>query len=189
MRASGSHIVDFSGLEVASEWLLGKPDSYLDPPWFFAGAIRFVAVHVGGMHAVFDVATEHLRQTARIRDPYQVHRIARMGAAVASGYCWLDRAAREWAVVAAGDAPSGALMATVNAARHVVEAAALSVLEDAERGVGAAGLLAPHPLERLVRDLRTYLRQPNPDDALASLGTAIADGAWAPGWSAPRPGT
>ena len=41
--------------------------------------------------------------------------------------------------------------------------------------------MAPHPLERLMRDLRTYLRQPNPDGALAMLGTAIADRAWAPG--------
>ena len=29
-------------------------------------------------------------------------------------------------------------------------------------------MIAPHPLERLIRDLRTYLRQPNPDAALAA---------------------
>jgi hypothetical protein len=55
------------------------------------------------------------------------------------------------------------------------------VLDEAERAVGAAGMIAPHPLERLVRDLRTYLRQPNPDGALTSLGSSIANGIWVPG--------
>ncbi|WP_152046740.1 acyl-CoA dehydrogenase family protein [Aureimonas psammosilenae] len=181
MRGSGSHIVDFTGLELRPEWVLGQPDSYLEAPWFFAGAIRFVAVHVGGMHAVFDVAVEHLLRTKRLGDPYQAHRVARMGALVEGGYGWLDRAAAEWRAVAEGRAYPKALIATVNAARGAVESAALAVLEEAERGVGAAGMIAPHPLERLIRDLRTYLRQPNPDGALSALGSAIAEGTWRPG--------
>lgn len=188
MRASGSHVVDFTGIRVEPHMILGPPDAYLEPPWFFAGAIRFVAVHVGGMHAIFDRTVEHLQRTGRIRDPFQGHRIARMGAAVEGGYGWLDRAAAEWAAVAGGGAAPDALVATVNAARGAVEAAALSVLEEAERGVGAAGMIAPHSLERLVRDLRTYLRQPNPDGALTSLGTAIAEGVWAPGQASQAPG-
>jgi hypothetical protein len=40
--------------------------------------------------------------------------------------------------------------------------------------------MAPHPLERLMRDLRTYLRQPNPDGALASIGAAVTNGVWLP---------
>lgn len=36
----------------------------------------------------------------------------------------------------------------------------MNVLEIAERSVGASGMIQPHPLERLMRDLRTYLRQP-----------------------------
>lgn len=186
MRASGSHIVDFTDLAVDPQWIIGRPGDYLESPWFFAGAIRFVAAHVGGMHAVFDTALEHLRRTGRAADPYQAHRIARMGAAVEGGYGWLDRAAREWQAVAAGAAPAPALVATVNAARGAVETSALAVLEEAERGVGAAGLIAPHPLERLSRDLRTYLRQPNPDGALASLGDAIVNGVWEPGRQAPE---
>ena len=68
----------------------------------------------------------------------------------------------------------------MNAARGAVERAALNVMELAERSVGAAGMIAPHPLERLMRDLRTYLRQPNPDGALALVGGAVADGVWLP---------
>ena len=189
MRASGSHIVDFTGLEVEPDWILGRPDAYVEAPWFSAGAIRFVAVQVGGMHAVLDVAVEHLRRTGRATAPHQAMRVARMGAAVESGYGWLDRAAGEWRAVASGEADAAALVATVNAARGAVEAAALAVLEDAERGVGAAGMIAPHPLERLVRDLRTYLRQPNPDGAMESLGSAIVNGDWEPGARFPGAGS
>jgi alkylation response protein AidB-like acyl-CoA dehydrogenase len=66
MRASGSHIVDFTGQDVEPEWLLGGDNDYLQEPWFSAGAIRFAAVHVGGMHAVFDAAVTHLQRTKRI---------------------------------------------------------------------------------------------------------------------------
>jgi alkylation response protein AidB-like acyl-CoA dehydrogenase len=179
MRASGSHVVDFNGKDVEPDWILGACNDYLQEPWFSAGAIRFAAVHVGGMHAVFDAAVKHLRATRRTADPYQRHRLGRMGMSVESGYAWLDRAARYWAEPkhSLGDG----IVAIANATRLEVEALAMTIMEEAERGVGAAGLIAPHPLERLVRDLRTYLRQPNPDGALASLGSAVADGKWRPG--------
>ena len=109
---------------------------------------------------------------------------------VETGYGWLSRAAASW-TAAEQDPQSIAVadeaVASVNAARGAVEQAALAVLELAERGVGAAGLIAPHPLERGIRDLRTYLRQPNPDGALSALGDAVADGRWEPGRRAGRP--
>ncbi|MBB4004357.1 acyl-CoA dehydrogenase family protein [Aurantimonas endophytica] len=191
MRASGSHLVDFTGIEPAPDWFLGAPGVYVAEPWFGGGAIRFAAVHVGGMHAVFDVALEHLVRTGRAEDPYQAHRIARMGIAVETGYAWLDRAAEAWdeAVLAGGEGPAAArLTATANTTRSAVEAAAMTVLEEAERAVGAGGFIAPHRLERLVRDLRTYLRQPNPDGALRAAGVAVAKGEWQPGLAGPDKG-
>ena len=185
MRASGSHLVDFTGLEIEDDWLLGGPGDYVRQPWFSAGAMRFAAVQVGGMHALLDIALEHLRRTNRTGDPYQLHRIAEMGLAVDEGYGWLDRAGGAWA--GTFDDPDGAAgaaaIAAANAARCGVERLALEVLELAERGIGAAGLIAPHPFERRLRDLRTYLRQPNPDGALAALGKAMADDQWRPGGS------
>ncbi len=184
MRASGSHVVDFTGLKVEPDWVIGGPDDYVRAPWFGGGAVRFAAVQVGGMHAVFDTALQHLSRTGRAADPFQSHRLARMGIAVQSGYHWLDTAAAAWRDAAASPAATNAaeaLLAVANATRTAVEAAAMAVLEDAERAVGAAGMIAPHPLERRLRDLRTYLRQPNPDGAMAALGAAIAGGDWAPG--------
>ena len=106
-----------------------------------------------------------------------------MGVAVETGYLWLERAAEAWASAATGGAeaePHDYLMASANAARLAVETAALAVLEEAERCIGAAGMIAPHPFERLMRDMRTYLRQPNPDGATAAFGSAIAEGDWTP---------
>lgn len=183
MRASGSHIVDLTGVVVEPDWFLGGPDDYVREPWFSAGAIRFLAVQVGGMHAIFDAAIVHLRRTGRAMNPYQLHRLAKMGVAVESGYLWLDRVAEAWRSTAANpsaDAPKLYLEAAANGARLAVEAAAMAMLEEAEQAIGAAGMIAPHPFERLMRDMRTYLRQPNPDGATAAFGTAVAEGAWTP---------
>lgn len=182
MRASGSHVADMTGMAVEPEWLLGKPDDYILQPWFSAGAIRFLAVQVGGMHAVLDTSVEHLRRADRASNPYQAHRLARMAVAVETGYLWLDRVAEAWTSAAAGsnEEPKAYLMAAANATRLSVETAAMIVLEEAERAIGAAGMIAPHPFERLSRDLRTYLRQPNPDGAAAAFGAAVAGGQWTP---------
>lgn len=183
MRASGSHIVDMTGVKVEPEWFLGSSDDYIRQPWFSAGAARFLAVQVGGMHAVFDAAVAHLRRTDRASNPYQSHRLARMGVAVETGYLWLDRVVDAWNVAAtnpSSEEPKLYVMAAANAARLAVEMAAMSLLDDAERAIGAGGMIAPHPFERLMRDMRTYLRQPNPDGAAAAFGAAITAGSWSP---------
>lgn len=102
--------------------------------------------------------------------------------AAETGYAWLDRAALAWLRAHDGTAAlAERAVATANATRAGVEANALLVLQESEQVVGAAGLVAPHPMERQMLDLRTYLQQPNPDGALAALGAAIAEGAWTPG--------
>ena len=184
MRSSGSHVADFTGVAVDPLWYLGLSDDYLAQPWFSAGAARFLAVQVGGTHAIVDIAIEHLGGMGRASNPYQAHRLAHMGAAVETGYLWLDRIAAAWASAARNvDASEDRryLLAAVNGARGAVEAAALRVLDEAERAIGAAGMIAPHPFERRMRDLRVYLRQPNPDGAAAAFGEAIAAGDWTPG--------
>ncbi|MER0240122.1 acyl-CoA dehydrogenase family protein [Fulvimarina sp. MAC8] len=184
MRGSGSHVVDFTGFEVTADHRLGRAGDYTREPWFSGGAIRFAAVQTGGLHAVFDIALAHLKRTGRADDPYQAHRLAKMGIAVDSAYGWIAEAAHAWSAAASDpdDIAAGRrLVAVSQATRSSIEASALAVLEDAERAVGAAGFNRPHPLERRIRDLRTYLRQPNPDGALRSLGKAIAAGDWAPG--------
>lgn len=184
MKSSGSHIVDFSNLPIAVHDLVGKPDDYVTQPWFSAGAMRFLAVQTGGMKAVFAIALDHLRQAGRTDNPYQGHRLARMGAAVETALLWLGRCANAWTDaerLGTADVYTR-LVATTNGARGVVEALALDVLTEAEQAIGAAGMIAPHRFERVMRDLRTYLRQPNPDGAAMAFGMAIADGRWQPSY-------
>jgi len=61
MKASGSHVVTFNSVAMDAESMIGGPDDYAKEPWFSAGAIRFLAVHVGGMHAILDVTLQHLK--------------------------------------------------------------------------------------------------------------------------------
>jgi hypothetical protein len=42
-----------------------------------------------------------------------------------------------------------------------------------QRSLGLAALLEPNPVERLIRDLSTYLRQPAPDEALTEAAACF----------------
>jgi alkylation response protein AidB-like acyl-CoA dehydrogenase len=178
MKASGSHVVNFQDTVLTEHQLIGSPGDYLREPWFSGGAIRFAAAHVGGMHAILDVVVAHLKETDRAENPHQQHRLGEMSISVGAGYVWLDHAAKMWSAI--GTVSDKEVITALCAARLAIERSALDVLELAERSVGAAGMIAPHPLERLIRDLRTYLRQPNPDAALAIVGAAVANDLWDP---------
>ena len=168
MRASASFRVDFTGLEVAADQLLGQPGEYYRQPWFSGGAIRFAAVQLGGAEAVFDETRRFLQKHHRTDDPYQRQRLGEMSVLVEGGRHWL-RAAAEHAAHST-PAPAAAAVAYANLMRSAIEDICLRVLPLAERSVGARGLLRPQPFERLHRDLTHYLRQPAPDAALADAG-------------------
>ncbi len=177
MRASMSFAVDLTDVRIADEALLGQPGDYLSEPWFSAGCIRFIAVQLGGALALLRIVHEHLRRTGRAGDPYQVERFSRMRVALEGGRLWLDHAASAFDRADA-EANSARIIATANMARHAVETACGLIIDLAGKSIGVQGMLAPHPLERLIRDLTTYLRQPAPDAALASVGQeALASGA------------
>ena len=170
MRASATGTLDFGGIAVAAEDVLGRPDDYFRQPDFSAGAWRFTAVQLGGIEAVFDAWRTHLVQFGRGADPHQLARLGE-GAIAVEG-------ARQWVVRAAAVATDGVLapdrtMAFVNLCRLAVEKAGLDVLQLAQRSVGLQGFLRTHPLERLSRDLATYLRQPGPDRALTAAAAEI----------------
>jgi alkylation response protein AidB-like acyl-CoA dehydrogenase len=168
VRASATGAVDFTGLALTPDMAIGVPGDYLRQPDFSAGAWRFAAVQCGGLEAVLGALREHLRRTNRGGDPHQAARLGQAALAAETARLWVDSAAlRAEAEPAAADAATYA-----NLARTAVERAALDVLELAQRSVGLGAFLRPNPLERLCRDLATYLRQPAPDRA---LGVAAAD--------------
>ena len=55
MRASASGKVNFSGIEVTSDSIIGGPDDFHRQPMFSIGAWRFAAVQLGGIAALCDV--------------------------------------------------------------------------------------------------------------------------------------
>ncbi|KQP60699.1 acyl-CoA dehydrogenase [Methylobacterium sp. Leaf111] len=170
MRASATGTLDFAGIAVAAEDILGDPDDYFRQPDFSSGAWRFAAVQLGGIESVFDAWREHLAATGRSGDPHQLARLGEGAIAVEGARLWVERAAE---TVSDGVLPPKRVVAFVNLARLAVERAGLDVLQLAQRSVGLQGFLRPHPLERLSRDLATYLRQPGPDRALTAAAEEI----------------
>jgi len=167
MEASTSYRVDFSGVRLERENILGQPDDYTREPWFSGGAIRFAAVQAGGAEALLQITRDHLQKRKRTDCPHQQKRAGEMAIAVASARHWLAEAARH--AERADEAPER-FLAHSRLTRSAVEQACLQALEHAERSVGLPGMVRPHPLERVVRDLRMYLRQPSPDKALTEAG-------------------
>ena len=172
MRASATGTVDFEDIAVTEDDILGALDDYYRQPTFSGGAWRFAAVQLGGIEAVFDSWPEHLAATGRGGDPHQLARLGEGAIAVEGARGWVERAAR---VVAEDELAPDRVVAFVNLARLAVERAGLEVLQLAHRSVGLQGFLREHPLERLSRDLATYLRQPAPDRALTTAAAEILE--------------
>jgi alkylation response protein AidB-like acyl-CoA dehydrogenase len=167
MRASATGAVDFSGLEVEPIEIIGGDGDYERQPAFSGGAWRFAAVQLGGIERLFDLLVQHLRRTGRGADPHQAARLGQAAIAVETAGLWVERAAAITEDASATRA-SGQIVAYVNLARLAVERAGLDLMELVHRSVGLQAFMRPHPIERISRDLATYLRQPGPDRALGA---------------------
>jgi alkylation response protein AidB-like acyl-CoA dehydrogenase len=183
MKATASYKINFSGAEVTAEALIGKPQDYNRQPWLSGGAIRFAAVQLGGAKALMDATHHYLQKLGRTNDPFQTMRMGQMAIAIASGKLWLKGSAD---LIAAYDPMFGGqsqqacvsksaehLVNHVNMARTAIEQICMDVIQLCERSVGTQGLMPPHPMERIIRDLTLYLRQPGFDATLQSVGQFV----------------
>ncbi|MGB3202333.1 MAG: acyl-CoA dehydrogenase family protein [Nodosilinea sp.] len=192
MRATASYKIDFTGVELSADDLIGQPGDYLRQPWLSAGVVRFAAVQLGGAEALFDLTRQYLQGERRTEHPFQQERLGQMAIALESGNLWLRGAAD---VLAAYDPQFGGqpqtkhpeadrLVAYANMTRTAIEQICIDTMQLCQRSVGTRGLLPPHPMERVIRDLTLYLRQPAYDAAIAGVGafalgqTAPADRLW-----------
>jgi len=172
MRASATGAVDFTGVEIEPLEIVGREGDYERQPWFSAGAWRFAAVHLGGMERLFDLLRMHLQETNRGQDPHQAARIGGAAMTIETARLLVTQAATI-AEAPLGSSAPGQLVAYVNLARLAVEAAALDLMQLVQRSVGLQAFLRPNPIERISRDLATYLRQPGPDRALTDAAAWI----------------
>jgi hypothetical protein len=84
---------------------------------------------------------------------------------------WIQQAART-----AEDpvADSDHAVAYVGLARIAIEAASLDAMRLAQRSLGLSAFRQGNPVERICRDLSTYLRQPAPDEVLTDAAAYFA---------------
>jgi alkylation response protein AidB-like acyl-CoA dehydrogenase len=196
MRATASCKVDFTGVILDESMLIGQPGDYYRQPWLTAGVVRFAAVQLGGAAALFDATRQFLQSIDRTKDPYQEERLGRMALGIESGQLWLQGAAsqlEQYHPIFAGDPATAhpqavALVAYTNMVRTAIEQIGMEAIQLCARSVGTRGLLPPHSIERIIRDLTLYLRQPAFDASIASVGqyvlkTDIKDTLWTHGQS------
>jgi alkylation response protein AidB-like acyl-CoA dehydrogenase len=181
MRGTVSYKVDFTGVEVESQALLAKPGDYFRQPWLSGGVIRFAAVQLGGAEALFNATRQYLQKLDRCGHPHQQERLGQMAIALESGQLWLRGAAEmfdNYAPVFGGypednqeQAPK--LVAYANMVRTAIEQICFDTIQLSQRSIGTLGLLPPEPMERIIRDLSLYLRQPAFDAALTGVGKYV----------------
>ena len=172
MRATATGDIDFDGIVVADDEIVGRPGDYLRSPYFRGGAWRVLAVQLGGIEALLDHYVGQLRETPHRDHPLQLARLGEALAAAETARLWV-RQASETAERPFDDA--AAVDAYVDLARNAFEAAALTVIARAQKAIGLKAFLRPNPLERIVRDLSTYLRQPALDVSLMSAAAFHLD--------------
>ena len=166
MRNSVSFKIDFTGILLAPQDLLGTTGDYNRQPYLSGGAIRFAAVQLGGAAAVLEALRQYLTELKRTDDPYHRTRVARMVMMVESGTLWLQRGG----YVNDHSSDPQEVVNYANMVRSAITEYCTECLRLAEHSVGARGMLHPYPFARLHTDLTMYLRQPAPDFALESVG-------------------
>jgi len=164
MRSTATGTVELSGASVGGDEMVGSVGDFMRQPHFSGGAWRFCAAHVGAMERLVELFRQHLVARRRGDDPYQLQRVALCVAAAKTARFWVEEAARR---LGDEDNDPAAIVAFANMTRMVVERSALDIMEAVQRGVGLGSFIRPNPIERICRDLSTYLRQPVPDLAMS----------------------
>ena len=172
MEASVSCRIDFSGMKVAYDQLLGKADDYEREPVFSGGAIRFAAVQMGGSEALANTVLTHLKKHKRTSDPHQQLRLGKLVTLVESGKLWLT-AAGQMADECDNKNPD-IMVNYANMMRTAIQEICEDIIHICEKSIGLQGFMKYHPMEQRYRDLNVYLKQPGPDRAVTSIAKFIS---------------
>ena len=181
MERSESYTIDLSGASLAPDDLIGAPGDFYRDPLFRGGAIRFAAVQTGALVRLSALFAEWLHTHGRSEAPYQVARMGEVALAAQESVLWIERAAAVaedclWA--RADERVTDQMVDCANMTRVAIERLATATMSRIVAGVGAHGLLRAAGFEEILRDLTMYLRQPNPDGALADIGRSALARPW-----------
>jgi alkylation response protein AidB-like acyl-CoA dehydrogenase len=161
MRAAITGSVDFTGVKVRQDSLIGEPGDYLREPTFSTGAWRSSAVALGGLAALIETTRTELCSRGRADNPFQRMRFGQTVIAHETGRLWILEAVKR-----IDSAEEKEAVAYVNLARTAIETASLDGLRHMQRSLGLSAFMQGSASERIARDLATYLRQPAPDEVL-----------------------
>ncbi|CAM3185810.1 acyl-CoA dehydrogenase [Sphingomonas zeae] len=178
MQRSETHQVRWHDAPIDEEDRIAAPGCYAREPFFSGGALRFVAVHAGGIAGICDQTCDHLVRAGRAEDPFQAARLAALFGLADLAAATVRRTAELWYEDQADDGE--ARLARVASARLVVTDAAERAMVIAREAVGLAGQFRAHPLSAMLGDLAVYLRQPAPDAQRLRVGQAVQRGLLAP---------
>jgi alkylation response protein AidB-like acyl-CoA dehydrogenase len=170
MRSTATGAIGLSGIAIGDDEMVGSVGDFMRQPYFSGGAWRFCAAHLGAMERLVELFRAHLVSRGRGEDPYQLQRVAQCVVAVKTARFWIEEAARR---LGADDHDATSVVAFANMTRMVTERSALDIMEAVQRGVGLVSFIRPNPIERVCRDLATYLRQPVPDLAMSDAARAF----------------
>jgi hypothetical protein len=171
MRSAVTGMVDFSPCLLDDDAVLGAPGDYSREPDFSSGAWRGSAVALGGLQSLLEFMREQLIAAGRLNNPHQLRRLGRVMIACETSRLWVRAVAR---LAENHNAPSADAVAYTGLARIAVETACLDAMQRVQRSLGLAAFRSGNPVERISRDLATYLRQPAPDDVLTEAAAHFA---------------
>lgn len=180
MRATVSHMVKLDGVMVPEHGRLMTIKTYLDQFWQARFIPHFTASFLGASQAALDFSVGYLSERGKADDPYVQHHAARMKIGIELMQGYLERTAAGWT---SGRVAEAAVMS--NICRAIGEEQAEAVLHAAIRACGASALLEKYPLERIFRDLATYVRHESIDRILGTIGRACLGLSYDANWSNP----
>ena len=171
MRAAVTGAVDFTRCTVDRDACLGQPGDYLKEPVFSTGAWRSSAVAAGGLQSLIDQTTTQLKAAGRLDNPHQLQRLGNALVACETSRLWVRQVAR---TVEDPQADPGHAIAYTGLTRIAVETACLDTMQLVQRSLGLSAFRRGNPVERISRDLGTYLRQPAPDEVLTKAAAYVS---------------
>jgi alkylation response protein AidB-like acyl-CoA dehydrogenase len=163
--------VDFTRCTVDRDACLGQPGDYLKEPVFSTGAWRSSAVAAGGLQSLIDQTTTQLKAAGRLGNPHQLQRLGNALVACETSRLWVRQVAR---TVEDPHADPGHAIAYTGLTRIAVETACLDAMQLVQRSLGLSAFRRGNPVERICRDLGTYLRQPAPDEVLTEAAAYVS---------------
>lgn len=175
MQRSETHQVRWDDALIDPDDRIGASNLYASEPFFSGGALRFVAVHAGGVAGICDRVRDHLVAAGRADDPFQAARLAELFCLADHAAATVRRTAESWF-----ETDGEERLARVAAARLNVAEAGQRAIGLAQEAVGLPGHFVSHPLSAMITDLAVYLRQPAPDAQRLHVGRAVQSGALAP---------